>query len=200
MGASADATTLLEVSGAGTAGQVLDQNTAAAVSFTLDQAYANVAISADVLCVNCTGEVLLMKDLIGPGATLSNCVTGSFFNVSTQTSPLLSGLNLGAGTYFLMLAITGDTGGGGWIGSAPATVTTLPGITHGLDLFADNVASPSFNSNFQVILSSSALHYSITADLGDSGSAIPEPAAWALMIAGFGLAGLRLRGRRLAPG
>jgi PEP-CTERM motif len=198
--AHAATVTLLDVSGAGTTGQVLDTDTAAAVSFTLDKAYTNVAISADLLCVNCTGEVLLMKDLIGPSATLANFVTGSFFNVSSQTDPLMSGLDLGAGTYFLILAITGDTGAAGWIGSDPATVTTAPGIVQGLDLFADSLGSPAYKSDFQAILSSASLHYSVIADISDAGSEVPEPAAWALMIAGFGLAGLCLRRRRPGPG
>jgi hypothetical protein len=198
--AGAATLTLLDVSGAGTTGQIVASDTAAAVSFSLDKAYTNVAISAGVLCVGCTGEVLLLKDQIGAGATLANYVTGLSFDTSTQTTPLLSGLDLGAGTYFLMLAITGASGGGGWIGSNPATVTTAPGIVHGLDLFAKDLGGVSYASNFQAVLSAQALHYTIVADIGDTGAPVPEPTAWVLMMAGFGLAGLRLRRRTVAHG
>ncbi|MEW5685310.1 MAG: hypothetical protein AB1942_10355 [Pseudomonadota bacterium] len=194
LGAAAHAatTTLLSVSGTGTTGQFIAADSAAAVSFSLDKAYANVSISADLVCVGCTGEIMLLKGQIGPGASLTNFITGLAFDVSTPTSPVLSGLNLEAGAYFLMLAITG--GGGGWIGSDPATISAQSGVARGIDLFASDAASPTYQSSFNAITSNSALHYSITADA--SGAApVPQPATWVLLVGGLALTGSALRRR-----
>ena len=60
----------------------------AAVSFTLDQAYTNVSISADLICIGCLGEVILMRDLIGPTSTLVNFVTGAFLDPTSSVEPL----------------------------------------------------------------------------------------------------------------
>lgn len=43
---------------------------------------------------------------------------------------------------------------------------------------------------------SQPINYTITVDLAPPASGVPEPTSWAMMIAGFGLAGAALRGRR----
>src|SRR5688572_30591466 len=150
--------TLLEVSGAGTTGQAITLDQAAAVSFTLDDAYDDVVISADLLCVGCIGEILLMKGLIGPAATLANFVTGAAFDVTSGVDPLMTGLSLGAGDYFLIVAMT-DHGGVAWTGSDPASIQSAAGVTMGLNYFAADLDdSVAFRSVFTPIASAAALH------------------------------------------
>lgn len=174
LGQQAEATpiSLLDITGSGTTGTTADADQAIAAQFTLGKSYSNVAISADLTCVGCQGAIYLMQGQIGPGATLANFVTGETFNVSSGVSPLLSGLTLGAGDYFLIVSIT--TSGAGWTASDPATITSAPGVSAGPDYFASsiNVSIP-YESNFLVIQSASDLMFSITADSG-TGSA-PEP-------------------------
>lgn len=191
--------TLLHVSGAGTTGQVINAGQAAAVSFTLGQAYSGVAISAEVLCVACNGSVYLMKDRIGPTAALTNIVTGDFFNVSSSVNPIFNGLSLGAGNYFLVVAIT-TAGGAGWTGSLVPSITTEPGILFDLNYFASTIDfSAPFRSPFLAIASSSALHFSIVADATapGGGNTVDEPSL--LLLLGIGAGGLMFVRRRQRP-
>jgi hypothetical protein len=175
-GLPAVAEPLLLVTGDGTTGQVINGGQAAAVSFTLDQTYTNLAISADLVCVGCFGSITLIQGRIGPTATLANWVDGKTFNVLSSVDPLLQGLTLDAGDYFLVVAIT--TTGAGWSGSDPAAIVTAPGIVHGLDYFASalDVAAP-FQSNFLPIASSASLHFGVTGDARVATSELPEPSA-----------------------
>ena len=185
--------TLLSITGSGTTGTTADADQAVAAEFTLGKSYTDVAISADLVCVGCQGDIYLMEGQIGPGATLANFVTGSTFNVGTSTSPLLSGLNLSAGDYFLIMSIT--TTGAGWTASNPATITSVPGVSAGPDYFASsiNVSIP-YESDFLAIQSSSSLMFSITAN---GGSAAPEPGTLGLF--GLALVGMiAAKRRRLA--
>ncbi len=193
---TAQATVLLNVSGVGSTGQLLQSRTAAAVSFTLDQSYTSVSISADLVCVNCSGKVVLMKDRVGPTATLADFITGESLKESSGTSPLFSGLDLSRGEYFLIFANAGDTGAAGWTGADPATITMLAGITRGFDLYAGSLDSVTYNSGFQGVLGTRALLYSITGDAAGETSAVPEPGTWMLMILGFGLTAFHLRRSR----
>jgi hypothetical protein len=169
--------TLLDVTGAGNTGQIIVLDQAAAVSFTLGQTYSDVAIAADLLCIGCEGEVVLMKGLIGPSATLANLVAGTFFDTASAVDPVLHGLTLDAGDYFLIVAITGQ-GGAAWTGSDPFTTQSLPGVTMGLNYFADEVddAVP-FRSAFSPITSAAALHFRVSA----AESVVPEPAVLSLL-------------------
>jgi hypothetical protein len=184
--------TLLDVTGTGATGQFIGLDQGAAVSFTLDKAYSNVAISADLICIGCDGEVILMQGLIGPTATLANLVTGDFFDSSSPVDPLLSGLSLGAGTYFVIVAMT-DSGSAGWTGSDPFTLSTVSGVTMGLDYFASDLdSSAAFKSAFSPIASSAALHFTVTAESSSSGDGgassggteVPEPAGLTLLALG----------------
>jgi hypothetical protein len=169
--------TLLDVSGAGNTGQVIALDQAAAISFTLGQAYSDVAIAADLVCVGCEGEAVLMKGLIGPSATLANFVAGTFFDTASAVDPILDGLSLDAGDYFLIVAIT-DQGGAAWTGSDPFTTQSVPGVTMGLNFFAGDVndAVP-FQSAFSPITSAAALHFRVWA----AEPVVPEPAVLSLL-------------------
>ena len=187
--------TLLDVSGAGNTGRIIGLDQAAAVSFTLGQDYSDVAIAADLLCVGCEGEVLLMKDLIGPSATLANFVAGAFFDTASAVDPLLDHLSLDAGTYFLIVAIT-EKGGAGWTGSDPFTTQSVAGVAMGLNYFAADVddAVP-FRSMFVPVASAAALHFRVSAAV----SAVPAPAVISLL-AVAALPMLRRRSQRQQKG
>lgn len=188
---------LLSVTGIGNTGQILTANQAAAVSFSLDQAYSNLSISADILCVSCVGSVTLMMNRIGPTATLLDFIGGDFLDPGSSVSPLLSGLSLEAGDYFLILAIT-ETGAS-WIGSTAPIISTATGVTHGFDYVATSFNQPvPFQSTFQLIGGTSALRFSVNGDAAVS--AVPEPTAASLFALGlFGLALSRRRRSSVAP-
>lgn len=180
--ATAASLPLLTVTGSPNTGRTIGTDQGAAVSFTLDQAHADVAISADVVCVGCDGAVYLMKGLIGPGATAANLITGAFFNVGSPVDPLLSGLSLDAGEYFLIVAIT-TAGGAGWVGSDPFALATAPGVAMGLNYFASDLDnSVPFRSAFLPIASAAALHFAVVANT----LPVPEPATHVLLALGLG--------------
>jgi hypothetical protein len=187
--------TLLEVGGSGETFQFIDDNQAAAVGFTLGQAYSNVSISADILCVDCSGEVILMRGDLGPTADLTNFVTAASFDVSSPVDPLLDGLDLDAGDYFLILAMT-EEGSAGWIGSDVPVITSVPGVSAGFNFFADTLDTPSFNSEFEVILSSRGLHFTVTADV--PAVVVPAPPTLWMVVGGLALLTLRHRTRRVS--
>jgi len=185
--------TLLDVGGTGDDFQFIDQNQAAAVGFTLGQAYSNVSISAEILCVGCSGELVLMRGDLGPTATLTNFVTAASFDVNSPVSPLLDGLDLDAGDYFLILAMT-EAGSAGWIGSDAPVITSIPGVSAGFNFFADALDTPSFNSEFGAILSSRGLHFTVVAEISEVAVSAP-PTLW-MVFAGLALLAVRRRAGR----
>jgi hypothetical protein len=185
--------TLLTVSGSGETFQFIEENQAAAVGFTLGQAYSNVSISAEILCVDCSGELILMRGDLGPTAGLTNFVTAASFDVSSPVDPLLQGLDLDAGDYFLILAMT-ESGSVGWIGSDAPDITSVPGVSAGLNFFADALDTPAFNSEFEVILSSRGLHFTVIAEIPDI--VVPAPSTLWTILAGLGLLAFRPRAGR----
>jgi hypothetical protein len=187
--------TLLEVSGAGETFQFIDDNQAAAVGFTLGQAYSNVSISADILCVDCSGEVILMRGDLGPTADLTNFVTAESFDVNSPVDPLLAGLDLDAGDYFLILAMT-EAGSAGWIGSDAPVIDSVLGVSAGFNFLAEALDTPSFNSEFLVILTSRGLHFTVTADLPVIAVAAP-PTLW-MVFGGLALLAFGQRARRFS--
>ena len=82
-----------------------------AEAFALTQTLTGISISAPTVCAGCTGTVFLTND-VGPSATLANV-----FNTNNYTGQqtLFSGISLGPGTYFLIIAI--ESGSFGWTAS-----------------------------------------------------------------------------------
>lgn len=175
---------LVTVSGAGGAPQILQNGEAAAIGFTLGQAYNDVTIGADLFCVACQGELFLMRGLIGPTSDLTNFVTGDFFDVNSTVDALLTGLDLAAGNYFLILAIT--DGGAGWNGTDPPDIAAVAGSGAGLNFFADALDTPAFKSDFEVILTSAGLHFAVSAIVDEvpGPSVVPIPPTFLLLLTG----------------
>ncbi len=134
------------------------------------QDYAGYSATAPITVEIYNGDhtAIIFSQAVNP-----TFVSGTTYGVSMVTSSL-SGLSLAAGSYWIgfigeSYAVPGYSGGnGGLIDTTPHT-----GI-HLFDLGG--------NLGYQL--------------LGDAGGAVPEPATWALMIGGFGLAGATLRRRK----
>lgn len=191
---AAEAATIVGAGGPGNLAQGINPGQAAGISFTLTAPIANASISADIFCINCTGDILLMKDNIGSTAQLTNLVGAVAFNVFTPLAPFFTGMNLDTGTYFMFLALSGNRGGAAWAASDPATFVSSANASPGLDFYADSLASPVFRSTFASIPETKAMHYRVEV-FGGAGTpgAVPEPSTWILLIAGFCIVGTAMR-------
>jgi hypothetical protein len=104
------------------------------------------------------------------------------FNTRVETVNLGAGVDLAAGDYLIVLSNQVNLGIPGFAG--------LNGIVlHSPDL--PIAPGTTFSS-----LGGADIGVALSDERAVGGSATPEPAAWALMIAGFGLAGAALRNRR----
>jgi hypothetical protein len=93
--------------------------------------------------------------------------------------------------FHLSNADVGDNASSGW---TPFTQTLAAGhytITAGVENVGDDLANFSSDFDGQLLLDNVSL-----SDTGGAIGGVPEPASWALMIAGFGLVGGALRRRR----
>jgi PEP-CTERM motif-containing protein len=176
-----------------------------AISFTTTSLFTDVTISA--LLYSSTGDpgtgsaTVYLTDSIGAGTTTANEIARAtltdlpvLFSTSTP-EVVFTGLTLPAGTYYVIEASdTGSAVGADWGEPEFPVETTAPGVTIHTDLIASSLASYSPASAF-------------AADTGDgfafsiTGSPVPEPSTWAMMMLGFaglGYAGFRsARARRL---
>jgi hypothetical protein len=138
----------------------------------------------------------ILDDQFGFGATLaqgdaavsSNFNRVNFYNVFvTDSTFTIPDLNLGAGTYWLYLygAITFD---GQW-----ASWDNTPIGTSNFDNNSGRTSGNTFRIYGEQLVRDPG-HGG--GGGGDPAGAVPEPAAWTLMIAGFGMVGAGLRRRR----
>ena len=142
---TAQAVVILEVTGGDSAaGHAIFDDQAALTSFSLSQPFFNVTITAHLDCpVSCRdgdGGVFLVN-AFGNTAGIVNIIDAVDFSALTfagANTVLFTGLNLLIDDYFLVVA--NEVGLAFWTGSTPGTaaVTTAPGVTHTLDLFADD--------------------------------------------------------------
>ena len=187
LSSQAEATTILDISGTDDTGQITDADEGVAASFTLTQAFSNVSITAPTSCTFCSGGVYLMKNAIGPTATIADVIAANVFTPSSQII-LFTGLNLSAGDYFVVLTMDdGITGAAGWSGSTTPTISSLAGIIPGFDYRVEDV-NQGFpgQSNFTALLGNDRLFLTVTADVP---TAVPTPSTVWLFIsalAGFG--------------
>lgn len=121
---------LLNVTGPTNTGTTLTAGQAAAVAFTLNQAVTNFTISAPLLCLGCTGSILLHANVLGSTAVIGDSLGA--IPVTTST-PFFSLPSLATGTYFLVISV--DSGTLGWQGTTAPTVVQN-GATRLPDLFA----------------------------------------------------------------
>jgi PEP-CTERM motif len=103
------------------------------------------------------------------GSDLSTTASGLFFNFSGSGLALFQNPNIGSGINFICFAAT----------------TGCDGVGNGIRISTNTYGDGIPQSGLQQIGTA-------------SGGAVPEPASWAMLIAGFGLVGAIARRRRTA--
>ena len=149
------------------------------------------AVLADGSNENATGTAYLSTS-IGSGATALFTDPFSFPNSGQATLTLFSGLSLGPGTYYLVLAANFDNLDTAWLSSTNAVITMASGVSgngFGVAGFA-NVDSGDPPASTWTALNENLL-FSVT---GTQSGATPEPPA--LILLGSGLMSLAFFLRR----
>lgn len=185
----ASAAPVLSVGGTATNSIEILAGDAVAVSFQLGAARSGLTINADLLCVACDGRVYLMQHTFGATANAGDLLVAAAWSGS---GPLLSGLDLVADDYYLVL--TNLSGSLSWFGGAPFDVVGAADAVHGDDFRAsafDATFPPS--STFELITGLGARFYSVNA----APHPLSAPATAALVTVGvLGVAATRQRRTR----
>jgi hypothetical protein len=171
-------------------------------SWTTLGAYSNVDIAAEVGSSGASSSTIYayLTTVVGPSETGADVVASTTITPSSETEmdTIFTGLNLGAGAYYLVL--TGgdsDSTFAAWEGTGAATVaTTGAGVTFSGDGGADagegtNNSNPPA-STFTNTSADAGLLFQVT---GDAVSPVPEPDSISFMLTA-GLAGFWLYRRR----
>lgn len=130
-----------------------------------------------------TGVAYLMTST-GPGTTTANQVAEANFAFpgTSSLTPVLSGLDLGAGIYVLIIqqTATGSSGNGVWLGTTSPTVTAASNVIAGGEFWNfGSIAGYAPASDFG---RSTTTYYDYTA------TSVPEPSATFLVLLGGGIA------------
>jgi hypothetical protein len=195
------ADTIISVSGTGEANFTLggDQDQVEEASWTTLSGYSNVSIAAEVGRASEGPSITayLTSD-IGPAETADDLIAIETFAPSTDNEfdTIFSGLNLGPGTYYLVLSGgDSDSSQSAWWGTDHgSSATTDTGVTFDGDgyafsgdgLNATNPPASLFNNSTRA-----GLLFQVT---GDPEAASPEPGSLRLILIG-GLGGLWMRKR-----
>jgi hypothetical protein len=156
------------------------------VSWIATSAFSNVKISIPLDAdAGATGMAYLTTK-IGSGTTAANAIASSSFSFPSASSltTVFSGLNLGDGTYYLVIqqTATGSTGNGMWDGTPTPSITSAASVTANGEYWDFNLTSgypPA--SPFS---EGSATHY----EYNITSSPVPEPSAIWLNLLGGGAA------------
>lgn len=184
-----------------------------AMGWTQSVAATDVTVRAILTAAQGTPSATwYITSAIGPGASLADVVASGVYTApeitdifdwdSAPRTVLTTGLDLAAGSYFLVL--DGPTAGVSWLGGQQPTDSTIlaPGFSMGsvyvgsVGLFGGGNAPDPFAPASQFIEVTEGKFLAF--ELDGQAAAVPEPAAWALMILGFGAAGSMMRRRRSA--
>lgn len=172
-------------------GYLIRPDQAAAVTFTFDNAFSNVTITADLTKLSraSEGAVYLVRNL-GPGAGLGDLVAAVDFNSILFTGAgtvLFTGLDLAGGSYAVVVANGQGNGIGDnviWSGSSSADVAQSAGVHDGIDFFSLNTSGLLFNSFFSPVLESVTQgFFNVTANEVTS---VPEPGSLLLVALAIG--------------
>ncbi len=186
--------------------------------------FTNVAssgVGADGPFVNISGSTLVNGseveetnatlywefEVLGPGAGQVNVDINGVYSGSATGGGVVGNVLVGRGPFDLSYVFQGQCSNGhglcttkGFTAVAPVTVNAISVI----EIVADG-AGAAFSASIDPLLSLSpdliSQGYSLQVEPdalppSTSPGGVPEPAAWALMIAGFGMAGAGLRRRR----
>lgn len=181
----------------------------AAVSWTLNQTYTNVNVSAWLFGTE--QYTAFLTNSIGPGTTAANNVAVPVTNFSQPSdlpfpgtpTQLFSSLTLTPGTYYLIVqALNNNDGGVLWESKAGLSPTFGAGVTGGEFFHASNDGQfGSLNAAFAPASTfaqpsiGGSVYYSVTGDSQSSDAATPEPATMAIVGAGLLVLGLARRKR-----
>lgn len=172
-------------------------------SWTSSFAFNNVSIFGEVSGDLGSTITAYLTTQVGPGTTVANQVASATITPPSTETPgvlLLSGFNLGPGTYYLVLSgpATGNTISD-WYAYDTPTYTTAPGVSAGTDGLA-NVIGGTPNVTYapaSVFDTGPSLSIEVT---GTQVVSAPEPRSGHQLVIGIGLLGCLVFRRRRSKG
>jgi hypothetical protein len=170
-------------------------NSLLAASWTTTGTYSNVNISVDLGANSgATGRAYLTTQ-IGPGTATNKQVASASFTFPATSSfvSVFAGLNLTAGTYYLILQQTanGSTGDGVWLGTPSPTLVTAANVTANGEYWSYNaIQSYAPATSFYEVVPT-YFDYNVT------GVSVPEPSGICLFALGSGIVILGFRRKRI---
>jgi hypothetical protein len=166
-----------------------------ALSFTTSQSYLDVSFSAD-LGGSFSGTAYLMTQ-IGPGTTAAADQVASDLFTSTYSGAgslqsVLQGVNIGPGTYYLVLS-NSQISYGNWVAANPGTaaITTDFGVSTP-DFFYFSQSGGAYAPAVTFFTNPQNLQVNI--------SSVPEPKSWLFLGTGVGLIWIRRNQKRAGVG
>ena len=177
--------------------------------WTDSHAESNVSVSiVDGASASGVSVTAWLMNQIGPGTTVANQIATVTFDPasSEETDVLFSGLNLAAGTYYLV--VTGDSSGKAtwWGNNSSDTLVEGPSVSNGFEGVV-NVITGNSHGTPDPSFAPGSTFFNDTSEITGFGESIlvssvpsttPEPGTLAMLAGGAALLGLGLRRRRQA--